>query len=274
MLSSSSRRLVLIVSSRRGQSVLSRNTVRSYQHRNDHDKTITSTSSSFASTFNETNNERMISLHTGGPRHNPLPSSSAFSSSSIFKLDDHGNNSMNINIMGRCRHFSSSTKKAADDGSDKDTTTKTDHDDAGGKEDSGDDKKKESFEDMLNRMESEGSTTEKKEASSSDSQWDSDSMLRRVSRTFASFTDEVSATWQDLLKSGERKDINKKIHQPEATEEGEAAYTGPVEIMVIDESENLTAWERMQRRLTDAPIIQGKFSPLRVTSSIIYNSIW
>ena len=268
MLSSGSRRLVQVGSSQRGRAVLSGNAVRTFQHRNSHDKTITSTSSTFPSTINEVNNERMVSLHTVGPRQSPLPSSSALSLSSIVNLDDHGNNNMNINSVGRCRHFSSSTEKAGGDGSDKDTTTKSDKSFAGAKEDAADDKKKESFEDMLNRMESEGNTAEKKEGSTSDSQWDTDSMLRRVSRTFASFTDEVSATWQDLLKSGERKDINKKIHQPEATAEGEAEYTGPVEIMVIDESENLTAWERMQRRLTEAPIIQGKFFAFRVLRAL------
>jgi hypothetical protein len=40
--------------------------------------------------------------------------------------------------------------------------------------------------------------------------------------------------------------------------EGEAECTGTVDIMVIDESEHLTAWERMQKRLKDAPIISGK----------------
>jgi hypothetical protein len=41
--------------------------------------------------------------------------------------------------------------------------------------------------------------------------------------------------------------------------EGAVEYTGPVEIMIINPSENLTAWQRMQKRLTDAPIIQSKF---------------
>merc|ERR1712232_550962 len=71
------------------------------------------------------------------------------------------------------------------------------------------------------------------------------------------FTSEVDQAWKDLLNSGVRKDINKKIHPKGDTPEGNIEYTGPVDIMVIDESENLTAWERMQRRLTEAPIIQG-----------------
>jgi len=71
----------------------------------------------------------------------------------------------------------------------------------------------------------------------------------------------VSQTWGELLRSGDRKDINKKIAgaHPHDTADGDKEYTGPVAIMVIDESENLTAWERMQKRLTDAPVIQGKY---------------
>ena len=48
----------------------------------------------------------------------------------------------------------------------------------------------------------------------------------------------------------------------EVPEDDDAAadkYEGSTAIMVIDEEEHLTAWERMQRRLSDAPIIQGEF---------------
>lgn len=85
-----------------------------------------------------------------------------------------------------------------------------------------------------------------------------DGFLRSAAVTWSSFSEEVGKTWDDLLRSGERKSINKKIKHPEDTTEGEAEYTGTVEIMVIDESEHLTAWERMQKRLTEAPIISGR----------------
>jgi len=77
---------------------------------------------------------------------------------------------------------------------------------------------------------------------------------------FSSFQGEVGLAWHELIHSGDRKSINKKLPRPEATAEGETDYTGPVDIMVIDPSENLTAWERMQKRLTDAPIIQDIIS--------------
>jgi hypothetical protein len=83
-------------------------------------------------------------------------------------------------------------------------------------------------------------------------------LLNKVSNTWSTFSEEVGKAWGDLLRSGERKDINKKLRHPEDTVEGEREYTGPVDIMLIDESEHLTAWERMQKRLTEAPIIQGR----------------
>jgi len=92
-------------------------------------------------------------------------------------------------------------------------------------------------------------------SSSSSSSASVQDVFRKSADVWASVTTEVGKAWQDLVASGRRKSINKKIH-PVATAEGDTAYTGPVEIMVIDPSENLTAWERMQKRLTKAPVIQ------------------
>lgn len=88
-----------------------------------------------------------------------------------------------------------------------------------------------------------------------------DDLLRRAADVWETAKTEIGLTWQELVNAGKPKSINKKIH-PTETEEGNQEYTGPVDIMVIDESEHLTAWERMQRRLTEAPIIQGEFSVL------------
>jgi hypothetical protein len=113
-------------------------------------------------------------------------------------------------------------------------------------------KPKESLKDTVRRMKKEGKASD-------DDGIDPrlDGFLRNATDTWSSFSAEVGKTWEDLLKSGERKDINKKILHPTDTVEGEKAYTGPVEIMIIDESEHLTAWEKMQKRLTEAPIISG-----------------
>jgi hypothetical protein len=118
----------------------------------------------------------------------------------------------------------------------------------------------ESLEETVKRMKK--NETASKGKSDDDGGFDPqiDGFLRKATDTWSTFSEEVGKTWGDLLKSGERKDINKKIavSHPEDTTEGDTDYTGSVEIMIIDESEQLTAWERMQKRLTDAPIISGR----------------
>ncbi len=110
----------------------------------------------------------------------------------------------------------------------------------------------ESLKDTVRRMQQE------KGKGGDDSDEQMNDFMRKASSFWSTATEEVSQTWGELLQSGERKSINKKIGHPEDTLEGEEEYTGPVAIMVIDESENMTAWERMQKRLTEAPVIQGK----------------
>jgi import inner membrane translocase subunit TIM44 len=87
----------------------------------------------------------------------------------------------------------------------------------------------------------------------------SNDFFRKAADLFDAAKAEIALTWQELVNAGKPKSINKKIH-PTETAEGNAEYTGSVEIMVIDESEHLTAWERMQRRLAEAPIIQDILS--------------
>ena len=94
-------------------------------------------------------------------------------------------------------------------------------------------------------------------------------LLHKARDTASSFFGAVLQTWSELLDSGKPRSINKRIHEPvqdladgEVPEDDDAAadkYEGSTAIMVIDEDEHLTAWERMQRRLSDAPIIQGEF---------------
>eukprot|EP00956_Cyclotella_meneghiniana_P042762 scaffold249312_cov72-Cyclotella_meneghiniana.AAC.11 len=94
-----------------------------------------------------------------------------------------------------------------------------------------------------------------------------DPRLERFSDAAASFIDSLSQTWKDLVSAGAPKDINKKIGMPEVSNtpnygnDDEAAdkyeeYKGSKDIMVVDPQEHLSAWERMERRLKDAPIIQ------------------
>lgn len=83
-----------------------------------------------------------------------------------------------------------------------------------------------------------------------------DSTADTAKSMFSEFTSSLGDTWGELLASGNRQHINKVIRKPQATAEGDLAYEGPVAIMVIDPSENLTEFEKMKKRLTDAPIIQ------------------
>lgn len=95
-----------------------------------------------------------------------------------------------------------------------------------------------------------------------------DETIRQVSSYWGKLKDEVSLTWNDLIKASDRKSINKKIH-PIETKDGDKPYNGPVQIMIIDESLHLTAWQRMQKRLSDAPIIQDIMNR---TEAVYHNS--
>ncbi|KAL3780852.1 hypothetical protein ACHAW5_002785 [Stephanodiscus triporus] len=94
--------------------------------------------------------------------------------------------------------------------------------------------------------------------------------LEKLTSIGTSFLQTVSQTWDELVASGQAKDINKKIGTappssssdgaPNYSDDDAAAdkyenYKGNRDIMVIDPQEHLSAWERMERRLRDAPII-------------------
>lgn len=94
--------------------------------------------------------------------------------------------------------------------------------------------------------------------------------VQKLSTIGSSFLDTLSQTWEDLIASGQAKDINKKIGtvhptnldgtppnyaNDDAAADKYESYAGSRDIMLIDPIEQLTAWERMQRRLRDTPII-------------------
>jgi hypothetical protein len=88
------------------------------------------------------------------------------------------------------------------------------------------------------------------------SNFDFQTIMSRAADAWDVVKSEVQTGWQEIVASSERKSINKKL-RPTETADGDAPYTGPLAIMIIDPSEKLTAWERMQKRLTEAPIIQS-----------------
>jgi hypothetical protein len=83
-------------------------------------------------------------------------------------------------------------------------------------------------------------------------------LVRNAVSLWSTLSTEVGNAWDELQRASERQDINKKLKRPEDTVDGDTEYTGPVSIMIINEEENLSAWQRMQKRLTEAPIIQGR----------------
>jgi len=113
-----------------------------------------------------------------------------------------------------------------------------------------------SLRDTVNRMKKSKEGDDESDETSNKDHGEQRDFLHKAADAWDGFVAEIGSAWQDLLKSGERQHINKKLKKPEATAEGDKEYAGPVSIMVIDESEHLTAWERMQKRLADAPIIQ------------------
>jgi len=161
------------------------------------------------------------------------------------------------------RSFSTSSKEEKDDkkanNEEEETTTTTDKEQDETKE-----SKEESFEDKIKRLKGEKENTEE----SSSFGFDKDNELHRsFADKFAEFSAAVSETWKELLNAGSARDINKKIHAPKPTASPETAnyeddnaaadkYEGTT-AMVIDEEENLSAWERMEQRLKDAPIIKN-----------------
>lgn len=88
---------------------------------------------------------------------------------------------------------------------------------------------------------------------------DENELLGTARGYLSAFTDEVAHTWQELVDSGKPKGINKKILPTSSQEESSTAaadYEGTKALMIIDESENMGAFEKIQRRLSEAPIIQ------------------
>jgi import inner membrane translocase subunit TIM44 len=139
---------------------------------------------------------------------------------------------------------------------------------------------RESIDKIKAKTESNASNDSKDE----DSSTETGPRLQRLSTWAATFLDTLSQTWQDLLTAGAPKDINKKLRRPTVNDDSpnygnddEAAdkyeeYKGSKDIMVIDPEEHLDAWERMERRLKDAPIILGKLGIAAIMQCCSFHS--
>ena len=134
--------------------------------------------------------------------------------------------------------------------------------------------KKKDLRESIERLKGESSAGGDNDGSSSEKSTSSDNInphIEKITSIGTSFLRSLAQTWDELIASGQAKDINKKIGTPISTDDNkpnysnddEAAdkyekYKGSKDIMVIDPQEQLSAWERMERRLRDAPIIQGE----------------
>ena len=134
--------------------------------------------------------------------------------------------------------------------------------------------KKKDLRESIERLKKENSDTNSSNESSTDKDEETESNphIEKLTKLSSSFFTQISQTWDELISSGQATDINKKIGTPHSTNsnseepnygnDDEAAdkyeeYKGSKNIMVIDNAEELSAWERMERRLRDAPIISG-----------------
>lgn len=105
-------------------------------------------------------------------------------------------------------------------------------------------------------------------SSSSSSSWNYDHILQKAISLLDAFKLGVAQTWEELINSGKPQSVNKVIHAPtggSATSSGgggggnvdnEAAdkYDGVAALTIM--KGNSGAWERMQQRLAEAPIIK------------------
>jgi mitochondrial import inner membrane translocase subunit TIM44 len=127
-----------------------------------------------------------------------------------------------------------------------------------------DDKKsKASLRDTVNRLKEESGSNESNGSTSSETSYE---MFVKLADAWSSFRTGVSEAWTELIHSNKPKDINKKIHDvkpPSAADDDNAAadkYEGTTAIMIVNEEDHLNAFERMQKRLSEAPVIQSILS--------------
>jgi import inner membrane translocase subunit TIM44 len=126
------------------------------------------------------------------------------------------------------------------------------------------DKSKASLRDTVDRLKKESGSNDSTTADKSSET--SNEIYVKLADTWSSFRSGLSEAWTELINSNKPKDINKKIHdvKPPSMEDDDNAaadkYEGTTAIMIVNEEDHLNAFERMQKRLSEAPIIQSILS--------------
>eukprot|EP00816_Leptocylindrus_hargravesii_P006987 CAMPEP_0196820544 /NCGR_PEP_ID=MMETSP1362-20130617/75795_1 /TAXON_ID=163516 /ORGANISM="Leptocylindrus danicus, Strain CCMP1856" /LENGTH=373 /DNA_ID=CAMNT_0042199475 /DNA_START=144 /DNA_END=1262 /DNA_ORIENTATION=- len=141
-----------------------------------------------------------------------------------------------------------------------DGANKTEKKDAEAEEKDGK-KKQESFEETLNRLSGKKDSGENGDSGSQQM----NETIHKASSFFSSFTTAVAETWQELLDSNKGRSINKSVKGSGSKSKGSSGssddsaeatdYDGPAALMIVDE--DLGAWEKMRKRLAEAPVIKG-----------------
>lgn len=111
--------------------------------------------------------------------------------------------------------------------------------------------KKKSLRDSVNRITGDSEGSEKE-----------DFKIPTVPSFFSQAWEEVQKTWEELKDSDKPEDIDKKIHvsQPGKASDDDDEAARQYDLMVIDPEDHMNAFERIQKRLSDAPIIQDILS--------------
>jgi len=160
------------------------------------------------------------------------------------RLTSSFNNNGRAPVLTGIQFFSTSSKPNSSTETEEDTSSSNNN------SKDGEDKKK-SLRDSINRITGDSDESEKVE-----------SKTPTGPSFFSQAWEEVQNTWEDLLDSDKPEDIDKKIHvsHPGRSTDDDDDAAGQYDLMVIDPEDHMNAFERIQKRLSKAPIIEDILS--------------
>lgn len=171
----------------------------------------------------------------------------------IYSLQSLSRGPSNNSSIDSIYYFSSTVKKSSEE----ENVSKSEND-ASAPDENHKEKDKSLF-DTINRIKSEtsGDRDDKENAKKEENKESTNDIVYNIKQHIIQFQDSLIETWHELLESGKSKGIQERVKEAESLKKQKNSYKGTTELMIIDEDENLGAWEKMQRRLSSAPIIQS-----------------
>ena len=159
---------------------------------------------------------------------------------------------INTRLNPSTHYFSTETRSKVE----KEEVSKSNENDTSNKT-----QKDKSLFDTINRIKSEASSGDNdKEANESKNETKEDNtqndLVYNLKQHLLKFQDSLIETWHELLESGQAKSIQQRVRDSEEIKRQRDSYEGTTQLMIIDEDENLGAWEKMQRRLSKSPLMQ------------------